>query len=155
MEALLAANRYLRRAWSSSAESARPVCDIGGPQGVVVQVEGNVDDLGSVFNRSSSHECVESPENRPIAIESPRGSTSARERARPLSSRASGRRRRRLFKRNSRSLTPGLRIFVKLVEVRGRPSLAREVSRRSNTQNPVNPRMLMANSGPQLRKLQR
>jgi hypothetical protein len=58
------------------------------------------------------------------------------------------------FKRNSASLTADLRVFVKLVEVKDRPSLAREVSRRSNTQNPVNPRMLMANSGPQLRLTQ-
>ena len=55
------------------------------------------------------------------------------------------------FSRNHASLTSDLRVVVKLVEVRDRPSLAREVSRRSNTQNPVNPRMLMANSGPQLR----
>ena len=55
------------------------------------------------------------------------------------------------FARNSAVLTPDLRVFVKLVEVATRPNLAREVSRRSNTQNPVNPRMLMANSGPQLR----
>lgn len=55
------------------------------------------------------------------------------------------------FDRKSKSLTQDLRVFVKLVEVKGRPSLAREVSRRSNTQNPVNPRMLMSNSGPQLR----
>jgi AIPR protein len=55
------------------------------------------------------------------------------------------------FDRNAGRLTPDLRVFVKLVEVATRPNLAREVSRRSNTQNPVNPRMLMANSGPQLR----
>ena len=48
-------------------------------------------------------------------------------------------------------LTPQLMVFVKLVEVAGRPQLAKEVSRRSNTQNPVNPRMLMSHSGPQLR----
>ncbi|MEO6197069.1 MAG: AIPR family protein [Dehalococcoidia bacterium] len=55
------------------------------------------------------------------------------------------------FARNAAGLTGDLRVFVKLVEVATRPNLAREVSRRSNTQNPVNPRMLMANSGPQLR----
>lgn len=55
------------------------------------------------------------------------------------------------FSRKASKLTPDLRIFVKLVEVKGRPALAREVSRRSNTQNPVNARMLMANSGPQMR----
>jgi len=55
------------------------------------------------------------------------------------------------FDRNAAALTADLRVFVKLVEVATRPNLAREVSRRSNTQNPVNPRMLMANSGPQLR----
>jgi len=55
------------------------------------------------------------------------------------------------FHRDARALTPELRVFVKLVEAVNRPTLAREVSRRSNTQNPVNPRMLMANSGPQLR----
>jgi hypothetical protein len=55
------------------------------------------------------------------------------------------------FHRDARSLTPELRIFVKLVEAANRPNLPGEVSRRSNTQNPVNPRMLMANSGPQLR----
>ena len=51
------------------------------------------------------------------------------------------------------SLTPDLRIAVKIVEVAGRPVLEREVSRRSNTQTAVNPRNLMANSGPQLRLL--
>lgn len=55
------------------------------------------------------------------------------------------------FARKQGNLTSDLRVFVKLVEVATRPNLAREVSRRSNTQNPVNPRMLMANSGPQLR----
>lgn len=57
------------------------------------------------------------------------------------------------FKRGvkSGSLTPDLRIPVKVVEVSGRPVLEREVSRRSNTQTAVNPRNLMANSGPQLR----
>lgn len=55
------------------------------------------------------------------------------------------------FFRNRALLTPSLRVFMKLVEVQRRPELAREVSRRSNTQIPVNPRMLMANSGAQLR----
>ena len=48
-------------------------------------------------------------------------------------------------------LSGELRVFVKIVEVSGRPSLEREVSRRSNTQTRVSPRNLMANSGPQLR----
>lgn len=48
-------------------------------------------------------------------------------------------------------LTDDLQVFVKVVEVKGRPSLEREVSRRSNTQTRVSPRNLMANSGPQLR----
>lgn len=51
----------------------------------------------------------------------------------------------------SGTLTPDLRLVAKFVEIGGRPQLAKEVSRRSNTQNPVNARMLMANSGPQLR----
>ncbi len=55
------------------------------------------------------------------------------------------------FDRKAANLTPDLRVFVKMVEVKGRPALAREVSRRSNTQNPVNARMLMSNSGPQMR----
>ena len=50
-------------------------------------------------------------------------------------------------------LTPDLRVAVKIVEVAGRPVLEKEVSRRSNTQTAVNPRNLMANSGPQLRLL--
>lgn len=50
-------------------------------------------------------------------------------------------------------LTDALRVPVKVVEVAGRPFLEREVSRRSNTQTAVNPRNLMANSGPQLRLL--
>ncbi|MGD0248322.1 MAG: AIPR family protein [Candidatus Limnocylindrales bacterium] len=48
-------------------------------------------------------------------------------------------------------LSEKLRVATKFVEVGNRPQLSREVSRRSNTQNPVNPRMLMANSGPQTR----
>jgi hypothetical protein len=55
------------------------------------------------------------------------------------------------FYRNKTALTPALRVLMKIVEVQHRPQLAREVSRRSNTQIPVNPRMLMANSGAQLR----
>src|SRR5206468_5665886 len=46
-------------------------------------------------------------------------------------------------------LTEQLRIFVKFVEVAGRPQLAKEVSWRSNTQNAVNARNLMALGGPQ------
>ena len=52
------------------------------------------------------------------------------------------------------NLTPALRIAVKVVEVAERPVLEKEVSRRSNTQTAVNPRNLMANSGPQLRLIQ-
>lgn len=48
-------------------------------------------------------------------------------------------------------LTPDLRIFVKFVEVEGRPQLAKEVSWRSNTQNAVNARNLVALGGPQTR----
>ncbi len=48
-------------------------------------------------------------------------------------------------------LTCELRLTVKLVEVEGRPQLAKEVSRRSNTQNPVNLRNLVALGGPQQR----
>jgi hypothetical protein len=49
------------------------------------------------------------------------------------------------------SLTDDLRIFVKFVEVAGRPQLAKEVSWRSNTQTAVNARNLMALGGPQER----
>jgi hypothetical protein len=52
---------------------------------------------------------------------------------------------------NLEKLSAELRVFVKIVEVSGRPSLEKEVSRRSNTQTRVSPRNLMANSGPQLR----
>jgi len=48
-------------------------------------------------------------------------------------------------------LTDELRVFVKLVEVAGRPQFANSVSARSNTQNAVNPRNLVANTGPQRR----
>jgi hypothetical protein len=48
-------------------------------------------------------------------------------------------------------LTDDLRIFVKLVEVKGRPQLAKDVSWRSNTQTAVNARNLMALGGPQAR----
>ena len=48
-------------------------------------------------------------------------------------------------------LSDELRVFVKIVEVKDRPLLEREVSRRSNTQTGVNPRNLMANHGTQLR----
>lgn len=49
------------------------------------------------------------------------------------------------------NLTDDLRVFVKFVEVSGRPHFANTVSERSNTQNAVNPRNLRANSGPQRR----
>ena len=49
------------------------------------------------------------------------------------------------------SLTAELQMTVKFVEVEGRPQLAKEVSRRSNTQNPVNLRNLVALGGPQQR----
>jgi hypothetical protein len=52
---------------------------------------------------------------------------------------------------NDGELTPELRIFVKFVEVEGRPQLAKEVSWRSNTQNAVNARNLVALGGPQAR----
>lgn len=48
-------------------------------------------------------------------------------------------------------LTDELQVFVKLVEVQGRPQFASSVSARSNTQNAVNPRNLVANTGPQRR----
>lgn len=49
------------------------------------------------------------------------------------------------------ALTDDLRVFMKVVEVTGRPMLEKEVARRSNTQTGVNPRNLMANHGTQLR----
>ena len=49
------------------------------------------------------------------------------------------------------NLTNDLHVFVKVVEVRGRPTLEKEVARRSNTQTGVSPRNLMANHGTQLR----
>lgn len=48
-------------------------------------------------------------------------------------------------------LTDELRVFVKLVEVEGRPQLAKEISWRSNTQTAVNARNLVALGGPQAR----
>lgn len=48
-------------------------------------------------------------------------------------------------------LTEDLRIFAKFVETKERPGLAQQVSKRSNTQNPVNARNLMANSHRQKR----
>jgi hypothetical protein len=48
-------------------------------------------------------------------------------------------------------LTDDLRVFMKVVEVAGRPTVEKEVGRRSNTQSGVNPRNLMANHGTQLR----
>ena len=50
-------------------------------------------------------------------------------------------------------LSDDLRIFVKFVEVAGRPQLAKDVSWRSNTQTAVNARNLMALGGPQARIL--
>ncbi len=57
------------------------------------------------------------------------------------------------FRRGAESgiLSEALRVFVKVVEVDGRPLLEKEVGRRSNTQTGVNPRNLMANHGTQLR----
>ena len=49
------------------------------------------------------------------------------------------------------TLSDELRVFAKVVEVAGRPSLEKEVGRRSNTQTGVNSRNLMANHGTQLR----
>ncbi|WP_121191606.1 AIPR family protein [Motilibacter peucedani] len=46
-------------------------------------------------------------------------------------------------------LTNELRVFVKFVEVAGRPQLAKEISWRSNTQSAVNARNLVALRGPQ------
>jgi len=51
------------------------------------------------------------------------------------------------------SVTDDLRVFVKFVEVKGRPTLATSVSARSNTQTAVNPRNLVAHTGPQRRLL--
>jgi len=51
------------------------------------------------------------------------------------------------------SVTDDLRVFVKFVEVTGRPTLATNVSARSNTQTAVNPRNLVAHTGPQRRLL--
>lgn len=48
-------------------------------------------------------------------------------------------------------LTDELVLFVKIVETKNRPNMSQQVSRRSNTQNPVNPRNLVANSGRQRR----
>jgi hypothetical protein len=48
-------------------------------------------------------------------------------------------------------LTHDLRVFVKFVEVQGRPQLAKEISWRSNTQSAVNARNLVALGGPQAR----
>lgn len=48
-------------------------------------------------------------------------------------------------------LTDDLRVFVKFVEVSGRPQLTKEISWRSNTQTAVNNRNLVALGGPQER----
>ncbi|GAC1594694.1 MAG: hypothetical protein NVS3B21_16950 [Acidimicrobiales bacterium] len=48
-------------------------------------------------------------------------------------------------------LTDNLRVFVKFVEVAGRPQLTKEISWRSNTQTAVNARNLVALGGPQER----
>ena len=52
---------------------------------------------------------------------------------------------------NRATLSDALRVFVKIVEVEGRPLLEKEVGRRSNTQTGVNPGNLMANHGTRLR----
>lgn len=49
------------------------------------------------------------------------------------------------------ALTDDLRVFVKFVEVAGRPQLTKEISWRSNTQTAVNNRNLVALGGPQER----
>jgi hypothetical protein len=49
------------------------------------------------------------------------------------------------------SVTDDLRVFVKFVEVHGHPNFAASVSARSNTQTAVNPRNLVAHTGPQRR----
>jgi hypothetical protein len=54
---------------------------------------------------------------------------------------------------NDGVLTEALHVFVKIVEVRGRPQFASSVSARSNTQTAVSPRNLVANTGPQRRLL--
>jgi hypothetical protein len=48
-------------------------------------------------------------------------------------------------------LTADLRVFVKFIEVAGRPQLTKEISWRSNTQTAVNARNLVALGGPQER----
>jgi hypothetical protein len=48
-------------------------------------------------------------------------------------------------------LTGDLQVFIKFVEVQGRPQLAKEISWRSNTQTAVNARNLVALGGPQAR----
>lgn len=48
-------------------------------------------------------------------------------------------------------LTDDLRVFVKFIEVAGRPQLTKEISWRSNTQTAVNARNLVALGGPQAR----
>jgi AIPR protein len=50
-------------------------------------------------------------------------------------------------------LTDDLQVFVKLVEVAGRPQFGSSVSSRSNTQTAVSARNLVANTGPQRRLL--
>lgn len=58
------------------------------------------------------------------------------------------------FKRNEKYITKSLHVLVKFVEAGDNPDLAGEVARRSNTQNPVNPRNLRALDGRQLLLLQ-
>jgi hypothetical protein len=58
------------------------------------------------------------------------------------------------FNRNSKAITKSLHVLVKFVEAGDDPDLAGEVARRSNTQNPVNPRNLRALDGRQLLLLQ-
>lgn len=55
------------------------------------------------------------------------------------------------FKENEDVVTEDLSVIVKFVEVPAEAQLAREVARRSNTQNPVNARNLRARDGIQLR----
>ena len=57
------------------------------------------------------------------------------------------------FRRGSKEsrLSDDLRVFVKIVEVKDRPLLEKEVGRRSNTQTGMSSRNLMANHGTQLR----
>jgi hypothetical protein len=55
------------------------------------------------------------------------------------------------FRANQASITPGLKVVVKFVEVNPTHKVARQVALRSNQQNPVNARNLRARDGVQLR----